>query len=167
MVPISNVFGERAPDISDNGYQHIVSDGNTARRALITFTGTDLGSFNNMFDLDDTSHFGTLTTTADGTEFYVTLDFLQQQTNAVISCYFSSATASGGITVTTVFQRSEDGTSYTDMASAVQSGVGETWKNHGEQPAKFRYLRIKMTATGGGSGHTNGGRIYFLQVAKG
>lgn len=166
-LQVENVFGENQGQVSDNGYRYVVDDGNVGRRALITFTGADSGSYNNMFDLDDTSYFGSQIATADGTEYYITIDCITTQVLAVVTAYFSSGTSSGGITVTTTLQYSEDGTTYTDMASAAQTGSGETFKNHGERPAKFRYLRFKMTATGGGSGHTNIMKVYFLRVSNG
>ena len=161
-----SLFGERSPDVSDGGYQHIVSDGNVARRALITFTGDDLGSFNNMFDLDDSTSFASQGVAADGTEYYITFEFSEPQNNAVVTSYFAATTSGGGNTVVVTLQRSEDGTTYTDMATATQVGAGTTYKNYAEKPANMKYLRFKLVTTGGG-GTNNQAQIYYFQVANG
>lgn len=164
----NQLFGERNAEISDGGYMYTISDGNAARRGIVssTATATYQGSFNQMYDLDDTTYFGNLITTADGTVYEIKLDMIKNQENAVVTAYFSAGTTSGGVTVNCKLQHSLDDSTYTDMATAEQTASGTTYKNHSEQVAKFRYLRLRIVCTGGGTGHSNTGRIYFLQVTN-
>ena len=165
MVPISSVFGERGPEVSDNGYLHTLTDGNMAADTVFTFegNGTEVGSASEAFDGDNSTYAGkTNTTGAGGPIGYVKVDMLQTQKNVVVNANFSAQAVSPGTgSHTATLQSSTDGTSWDDLASVSNNG-GETFKNYSGQ-INARYIRLKCAF--GGTDQSSG-RLYSLRVTK-
>ena len=167
MVPISNVFGERGPETSDNGYLHTLSDGNMAADGVVTFvsagTHGEGGSIGEMYDGSPDTWYalthGVFVGTGEGT---ITIDLGKKVTNATLTAYFSVQCAGTG-NYTATLQTSEDDTTYSDLASITRGTAGETFKNHSSKET-LRYVRLKFKQNSGSD--SGEGRCRALTVAK-
>jgi len=159
----SGIFEAPIPEVDDDGRMLVDSGGNISAKSIVT-GDINSGAIVSMFDDDITSWCGYQINTHGSWTKYITFDFKKLYKHTTILAYYSAYSTSSTAHLTTTWQISKDGTTWTDVDS--QSATNsESFKNFSAELADFRYLRFKIALVYTGT-TTNGGRIYYLKVSK-
>jgi hypothetical protein len=148
-----------------------------AAECVLSLSGgsSEAGSIFDIFD-DDTSTFHSYVYTSavnnTDTTYTSTIDFLKVITAKTLWVLYSSYNDNGkGAYGTVTLQISTDGSSWTDLGTAVAPYTGtavNTFGNYTASNKRFRYVRLSLRAQNGVGGGTSvwGARFYELQYTS-
>ena len=161
-MPVESVFGERKPDISDEGFMSATDFGNLAELSVVT-GDIDKGSIGETYDFDVTTYCGT--DGAGNEDKHITFDLLKIYENIILTAYFSAFSV-GAVTSNIVkIETSKDGSSWTSRGQISQAGATAEEFENVSANVDVRYVRLKVDIVYGG-GQLNGGRLYDIKIRR-